>query len=81
MPGRHVTDQQVRLYMDERRTTPQTIAAARAGISVATARRIERDPRPPLERREPRHWRTREDPLALVWDNFIVPLLQRAPGL
>lgn len=67
--------------MDERRTAPQTIAAARAGISVATARRIERDPRPPSERREPRHWRTREDPLALVWDSFIVPLLQRAPGL
>jgi hypothetical protein len=67
--------------MDERRTAPQTIAAARAGISVATARRIECDPRPPSERREPRHWRTREDPLALVWDSFIVPLLQRAPGL
>ena len=81
MPGRHVTDRQVRLYMDIRRTTPQAVAAARAGISVATARRIERDPRPPSERREPRHWRTREDPLALVWDGFIVPLLQAAPGL
>jgi hypothetical protein len=67
--------------MDERRTAPQTVAAARAGISVATARRIEREPRPPSERREPRHWRTREDPLALVWESFIVPLLQRAPGL
>jgi hypothetical protein len=67
--------------MDIRRTTPQTIAAARAGISVATARRIEREPRPPSGRREPRHWRTREDPLSLVWDSFIVPLLQAAPGL
>jgi hypothetical protein len=67
--------------MDERRTAPQTVAAARAGVSVATARRIERDPRPRSERREPRHWRTREDPLALVWEGFIVPLLQRAPGL
>ncbi|HYZ34048.1 MAG TPA: IS21 family transposase [Crenalkalicoccus sp.] len=67
--------------MDMRRTTPQTVAAARAGMSVATARRIERDPRPASQRREPRHWRTREDPLALVWDSFIVPLLQAAPGL
>jgi hypothetical protein len=67
--------------MDIRRTTSQAVAAARAGISVATARRIEGDPRPPSERREPRHWRTREDPLALVWDSFIVPLLQAAPGL
>ncbi len=81
MPGRHVTDRQVRLYMDIRRTTPQAVAAARAGVSVATARRIERDPRPPSERREPRPWRTREDPLALVWDGFILPLLQSAPGL
>lgn len=81
MPGRHVTDRQVRLCMDIHRTTPQAVAAARAGVSVATARRIERDPRPPSERREPRHWRTREDPLALVWDGFIVPLLQAAPGL
>lgn len=81
MPGRHVTDRQVGLYMDIRRTTPQTVAAARTGISVATARRIERDPRPPSERREPRPWRTREDPLALVWDGFILPLLQSAPGL
>ena len=81
MPGRHVTDRQVRLYMDIRRTTPQAVAAARAGVSVATARRIERDPRPPSERREPRSWRTREDPLALVWDGFILPLLQSAPGL
>jgi hypothetical protein len=67
--------------MDIRRTTSQAIAAARAGLSVATARRLEGDPRPPSERREPRHWRTREDPLALVWDSFIVPLLQAAPGL
>ena len=67
--------------MDIRRTTPQAVAAARAGISVATARRIGRDPRPPSERRKPRHWRTREDPLALVWDSSIVPLLQAAPGL
>ena len=59
--------------MDERRTAPQSTAAARAGISVATARRLERDPRPPSERQRPRHWRTREDPLALVWDGFIVP--------
>lgn len=67
--------------MDRRRTTSQAIAAAQAGISVATARRIEQDPRPPSERREARQWRTREDPLALVWEDFIMPLLQAAPGL
>jgi hypothetical protein len=34
VPGRHVTDRQVRLHMDMRRTTPQAVAAARAGMSV-----------------------------------------------
>lgn len=50
MPGRHVNDQQVRLYMTARITRPQATAAAMAGISVATGRRIERDPRPPSSR-------------------------------
>ncbi len=44
-------------------------------------RRIERYPRQPSERRELRHWRRREDPLALVWGSLVVPLLQAAPGL
>ena len=51
MPGRHVNDQQVRLYMTARMTRPQATAAAMAGISVATGRRIEHDPRPPSSRK------------------------------
>lgn len=41
VPGRHVTDCQMRLYMTLRRTQPVPIAAARAGFSTATACRIE----------------------------------------
>ena len=52
MPGRHINDQQVRLYMTARIIRPQATAAAMAGISVATGRRLERDPRPA---RPPRH--------------------------
>ena len=59
MPGRHVNDQQVRFYMTARITRPQATAAAMAGISVATGRRIERDPRPPSSRKERRRPRDR----------------------
>ena len=44
MPGSHVNDQQVRIYMRLRIDHMQVTAAAKAGISVATARRIEHDP-------------------------------------
>jgi hypothetical protein len=56
-------------------------AAAKAGLSVATARRIELDPRPPSAKKQRRSWRTRPDPLAGLWDDEIVPLLTAAPGL
>src|SRR5439155_12380584 len=59
----------------------QKLAAAKAGISVASARRIEADPTPPSARKPPRTWRTREDPLVLVWDDVIVPILRAAPVL
>lgn len=44
MPGRHVNDQQARTYMRLRMDHTQATAAAEAGLSVATVRRIERDP-------------------------------------
>ncbi len=81
MPGRHVNDQQVRLYMKLRSTRSQLSAAAMTGISVATGRRIERDPRPPSSCKESRGYRTRSDPLEGIWDAEIVPMLAEAPGL
>lgn len=56
----------------------QPIAAAKAGISERSGRRIEKTERSP---RKPRHWRTRKDPLADVWDSELVPLLEREPSL
>ena len=44
MPGRHITDCQTRLYMKSRQTKSPAIAAAKAGLSTATAYRIEADP-------------------------------------
>lgn len=56
------------------------VAAARAGFSVATAYRIEQDPRLPSQKKPPRG-RRRPDPLADVFDSEVVPLLQAAPGV
>ncbi len=80
MPGKKITDQQVRKYKAMRRTATQEIAAARMGISVRSARRIERAATLPSQR-GPRTWRTRVDPLAGVWDAELVPLLEAEPGL
>jgi DNA-binding XRE family transcriptional regulator len=54
----------------------QATAAAKAGISIATARRLEHDPRSPCVKAKRRTWRTRPDPLAGLWDEEIGPLLQ-----
>ena len=81
MPGRHINDQQVRTYMRLHTDHTQATAAVKAGLSVATARRIDHDPRPPSAKKQRRMYRTRPDPLAGLWDEEIVPLLRAAPGL
>lgn len=67
MPGPHIPDQQVYLYMVHRRHHTQAVAAAKAGISERSARRIEKDPCLPSQKKHKRHWRTRADPLEQVW--------------
>jgi len=62
--------------MDHRKDSTQEIAAAKAGISTRSARRIDTDQ---LQSRQgTRTWRTRSDPLADVWDSVVVPLLRQA---
>lgn len=67
MPGLHISDQQVLRYMTQRRHHTQAVAAAQAGISERSARRIEKNPRLPSQYKRERHWRTRPDPLEPVW--------------
>ncbi len=81
MPGRHINDQQVRLYMRLRADHSQVTSAAKAGLSVSTGRRTENDPQPPSAKRQRRTYRTRPDPLAGLWDEEVVPMLQAATGL
>ena len=57
----------------------QEVAAAKAGISVRSGRRIERSGAP--RDKSQRDWRTREDPLEAVWDAELVVLLEREPSL
>ena len=78
LPGRHITDCQMRLYMSFRRTETPSVAAAKAGFSAATAYRIEQDPRLPSQKKAPRG-RRRRDPLAEVWDSEVVPLAEERP--
>jgi hypothetical protein len=80
LPGRHVTDQQMRFYMKFRQTDLPPVAAAKASISTATAYRFEQDRRLPSHKERVRA-RRRPDPLADVFDTEVVPMLKAAPGL
>ena len=66
--------------MHERQRHNQAIAAARAGMSERTARRLENDPRKPSERQATRG-RTVPDPLESVWEPELVPMLETDPSL
>jgi hypothetical protein len=80
VPGTRITDQQVRLYMKIRKNKSQELAAAKAGISERSARRIESLATLPSQAPR-RYWRSRADPFADVWDAEVVPLLKGAPKL
>ena len=77
MPGKRITDLQVSKYKELRGKFSQEAAAAKTGISVASARRLESSVGLPSQR-EPRHWRTRADPLSEVWLEEVVPMLESA---
>jgi len=72
-----VTDEQVRLLRQKRMEgKTQEAAATAAGMGVRTARKWESGPLP-SEQTKSRTWRSRHDPFAGVWEEEIVPLLQR----
>jgi hypothetical protein len=70
----------MRLYMSYRQTNTIAVSAAKAGLSTASAYRIEDDPRLPSQKQAPRG-RRRPDPLADVWEAEIIPILRAAPGI
>ena len=80
VPGRHVTDHQMRLYMKFRQTDGPLVAAAKASISATTAYRLEQDRQLPSHKEKTRT-RRRPDPLAEFFDAEVVPMLKAAPDL
>ena len=66
--------------MKIRKSKSQELAAAKAGISQRSARRIESAAMLPSQKLR-RYWRSRPDPFAQVWDSEVVPLLRAAPKL
>jgi len=56
----------------------QETSAAKAGVSVRSGRRIETGEK---KAKGPRHWLTRTNPFASVWDSELVPLLEKEPKL
>lgn len=62
VPGRHVTDHQMRLFMKYRQTHSVEVAAAKASISRATAYRLDKEVQLPSQSKAPRG-RRRPDPL------------------
>ena len=72
-----VTDQQVKLLRRLRRSgKSQEAAAARADMSVKTARKWEKSELLPSQSKKPRQYRTRKDPFKKVWGTEILPRLQ-----
>ncbi len=56
----------------------QETSAAKSGISVRSAHRLEHEgPR----KKSQRHWKTRTDPFVAVWESDLVPLLEKEPKL
>lgn len=81
MPGSWIRKTQRALYMTSRVDGDiQERAAARSGFSERSGRRIEKGTGGP-NHRKPRRHRTREDPLAEVWESELVPMLEHQPGL
>ena len=65
--------------MQHRKSQTQAVAAAKAGISERSARRIDQQAHQPQKQK--RSWRTRKDPLAEVWDSIVLPFLESSPDL
>jgi len=81
MSGKTIESFQIRVYMNARELgLTQVDAATIAEISERSGQRIEAGTHQP-KRGQERPRRTSPDPLAGVWENELLPMLQRQPGL
>jgi hypothetical protein len=81
MPGKWITDKQVKIYMNSRQLgNTQALSSAKAGFSERTGRAVEHGKRQSAQKKH-RHWRTRPDPLGEVWTSELEPMLAESPEL
>ncbi len=81
MSGKQITQQQKRLYMKQRNQgDTQKVAAAKASFSIRSAKRIDTDKHLVTKKLETGKNSPR-DPLKDVWDDELVPLLEKQPTL
>lgn len=82
MTGKWITKHQERLYMERRnKGENQKLAAAKAGFSIRTAKRIESQKRDATDKKHRAKKNNPKDPFADVWDNDLLPLLEKNPKL
>lgn len=82
MPGKTITNQQYRLYMELRKLgVPQTISAAKAGFCERSGRTLEKARCLPSHNKTKRGRKTGSHIFVKIWDTEIVPLLQKSPHL
>lgn len=81
MSGKPITQEQVNLYMSYQKSSKQTqaSAAAKAGFSERTARRIDKGKH--SVKHKARTYRTRKDPFDGLFEKIVVPLLEENPAL
>ena len=81
MSGKPINSEQIKVYKAARNNgKTQRTAAAMAGISERSGRRIEKGELLSGGNRK-RYWRTHPDFFAEVWGHKIIPLLTENPGL
>ena len=82
MPGKTITNQQYRYYMQLRKLgQTQVISAAKAGICERSGRTLEKQGHLPSQRLKKRGRKCGEHMFSEIWSSEIVPLLQKTPAL
>ena len=81
MPGKRITCQQYELYMKLKKSgLNQSISSAKAGFSERSARNLEKR-RSVVLRHKKKLVKRSNNPLETVWENTLVPLLEKIPNL
>lgn len=83
MGGKYINQNQAKLYMSYRESGDlcQSAAAAKAGISERSGRKIEKKHHHTNKIKQPRNYKTRRSPIDEVWADELEPMLQQSPDL